>query len=119
DSKRLSVVPASRPGDAPYQLTVPAASLKDFGGYLTKLNSLDPRVPYNAVITKASFDSEASYPKLLFTAVRYLTGPEYETVEARYDDDDVKLTAGIAKARPEPASEAPVTEAEFEEVAEE
>lgn len=101
DTKRFAIVPESQPGGDPYQVSVPPASLKDFGAYLRQLASLPQAVPYNAVVTEISFDMNADHPKLLFRPVRYLTDAEYATVQARYNDDHVKYVAGMAEAQPE------------------
>lgn len=93
DSKRVSIVPHNQLGSEPFQLAIPAASMRDFGAYMNKLSTVS--APYNAVVTRVAFDTEASYPKLLFTAVRYLTKDEYDVVNARFEEEDVKRTAGI------------------------
>lgn len=95
DSKRIAIVPADSPDAEPFQLPVPADSMKELGTYLTKLSSANPPVPYNAVVTEVSFDTKAEYPRLLFTAPRYLTEAEYDTVDPRREDPEVKLVAGL------------------------
>lgn len=103
DSKRISVVPASDVRGDAFQLSVPAASLSDLGAYLRKLDSISPPVPYNAVVTRVAFDTNATYPKLLFSPVRYLTEDEYQVAEQeRFEADDVKLTAGLPDANAGP-----------------
>ena len=96
DSKRVSVIPADDVRGEPFQLAVPAASLGDLGKYLRQLDSVNPPVPYNAVITRVSFDTNATFPKLQFAPVRYLDANEYNVVEnERFEEHDVKITAGI------------------------
>lgn len=92
DSKRLAVLPPNQLGTAlpPYQLQVPAASLKAFGVMLSGLNNLSPAVPYNAVVVSVAFDTEASYPKLVFSPVDYLDADQYAATEARYDSAETK-----------------------------
>lgn len=105
DSKRFAIVPAGHPDGDPYQVSVPPASLKDFGAYLRQLASLPQAVPYNAVVTEVSFDLKADHPKLLFRPVRYLTADEYTLVAKRYDEEQVKFVAGMAESQPEPAAQ--------------
>lgn len=94
DIKRLAVVPANDLSFAPHQLSVPAASLKDFGRYVRSLVRLDPPIPYNMVVTTVSFDTDSTYPKLLFKAKRYLTEEEYATAEELYESSDVEKCIG-------------------------
>lgn len=122
DSKRIAIVPASDPSAEPYQLPVPADSMKELGAYLAKLSAANPPVPYNAVVTRVAFDTTADYPRLLFTAPRYLTEGEYDTVDPRREELEVKLVAGLPGmgfsanaqaeaegAKPEPRTEPPAT----------
>lgn len=95
DSKRVAVVPPDDVEGEPWQLPIPAASMKDFGSYMTRLSMAKPPIPYNAVVTRVSFDTTADYPKILFQAVRYLTNEEYATIDPRREDPEVKLTAGL------------------------
>lgn len=104
DSKRISITPAHLPEGEPFQISIPGASMKDFGAYMTKLSSVN--APYNAVVTRVSFDTDASYPKLLFAPVRYLTEAEYAIVEARYEEEDVKRTAAIPNSGYSPVAQA-------------
>lgn len=96
DSKRVAVVPPSQleKGDA-YQLSIPAASMKDFGALMNSLNALSPPVPYNGVVITVSFDTNMTYPKLLFKPKRYLTDAEYAFAKARYDEDITQDVAGL------------------------
>lgn len=101
DSKRIAVVAAgdvAKKDVKTYQLSVPAASLKDFGKYVRQLNALSPAVPYNALVTQVAFDTDATYPKLLFSPVRYLSTDEFNAAETMFESEKVKLCAGLAEA---------------------
>lgn len=97
DSKRLAVLPPGQLGGdlPPYQLQVPAASLKEFGGMVSSLNNLSPAVPYNAVIVEVSFDTDASYPRLLFRPAEYLSAEQYQSAKDRYDVKETKDCVGM------------------------
>lgn len=99
DAKRIAVVAPSQleKGDA-YQLTIPAASMKDFGALMNSLNALSPAVPYNAVVVTVSFDTNMTYPKLLFKPKRYLTDAEYALAKARYNTEITQDVAGLPDA---------------------
>lgn len=101
DSKRMSVVPPSDIKRSPFQLAVPAASLKDWGKFVRQLDNLSPSVPYNAIVVRVAFDTNATFPKLEFAPVRYLTTDEFAAAEDRYEEQAVKLTAGLAEAAAE------------------
>lgn len=101
DAKKIAVVAGGdvmKPNAKVYQLSVPAASLKDLGKYVRQLNALSPVVPYNALITQVAFDTDATFPKLLFSPVRYLTTDEYAVADGKFDEQPVKLCAGLAEA---------------------
>lgn len=101
DAKRIAVMAAGnllQDNAKVYQLSVPAASLKDFGKYIRQLNALSPAVPYNALVTQVAFDTDATFPKLLFSPVRYLSTEEFNVAEEKFEAEPVKLCAGLADA---------------------
>lgn len=99
DSKSLAVVAADNIArNKVYRLSVPAASLKDWGKFVKQLSSVNPPIPYNAVVTRVSFDTDATFPKLFFSPTRYLTAEEYAAAEERFDEENIKLCAGLAEA---------------------
>lgn len=60
----------------PMLLRIPAASMKalgEFGSVCSRKN-----VPYNSVVTRVSFDADASTPKLVFKAVGFLPPEMYK-----------------------------------------
>lgn len=112
DRKRLAIVPEAGINADAFQLSLPGASLKEFAGYLTKLDSVTPSVPYNGVVTRISFDDEADYPRILFEPVRFLTDEEYQSVSARFDGEEAKTVATITDITdPPPANLQPAAEA--------
>lgn len=97
DSRRIAVAPE---GDASkvMLLRVPAASLKnlnDFGNQAEKRG-----VPYQALITRISFDPDASSPKLVFKPVDFASEEAIETIKSLQDDEVVKAITGIDDSAP-------------------
>jgi hypothetical protein len=93
DKKTLAVVTPGAEGGEMLRLQVPAASLKDFGNYMRGL----PKVPYYGIITRISFDTTVSYPKIKFQAVDYLRDPNaFATAQQRHHSDEAKTIAGVA-----------------------
>ncbi len=91
DSKRLAVTPL---GDIPNELfggpmllRVPAASLTEMAVFGEKMKTLG--FPYYAFGTRISFDSNESYPKFVFGAIRKLTDDEARVVVKMRDSDAV------------------------------
>ena len=78
DSRRLAVAPA---GDLerPMLLRVPAASLKALAKYSADLKRMG--APYNALVTKISFDHSVAHPSLTFTPLRWLDDNEAALVQ--------------------------------------
>lgn len=100
DSKRIAVCPPGRLKEGKlYQLQIPAASLREFGSFIGKLNSVEPAVPYNAVLTRFSFDTEVTFPKLKFEPTGWLNEQQYAEAQERYDSKEAKETAGVPGAQ--------------------
>lgn len=131
DSRRLAIVPYPDLRNAnfggPLLLRVPPASLQELARFSDELEELG--VPYQAVITKITFDAELAYPKLVFSAIKALTeeealvikelleGPEIGRMLAEAPITDEAMTPAQAAhqpaqaAGPAPAAaEAPKTE---------
>jgi hypothetical protein len=70
DSKRLAIAPAGMLND-PMLLRVPPASLKALTQYNDQLNKRG--VPWQAVVTKISFDFTLAHPQLVFKPVGFCT----------------------------------------------
>jgi hypothetical protein len=88
DTKRLALLPAADLKFEALGLSIPPASLGDWGKYVKALS--ERNIPVNAIVTNITFDATASYPKLLFSFNRVLTAVEYATVAERAQGDDVK-----------------------------
>lgn len=93
----VTVHPSAIDGDA-YALDVaamglfgedePAQKLFNLKSYIEALKANGLIVP--AVVTKLSFDDQATVPKLFFTPVRPLTAEEWAKVEARATDPAIR-----------------------------
>ena len=92
DSRRLAVVPAGQLND-PMLLRTPAASLKALSQYG---QSLDKRgVPYQAVVTKISFDHTVAHPSFVLKPLRFLGEEELEEVQAVMSERAINQIIGI------------------------
>ena len=102
DSRRLAVVPypdlKNENFGGPLLLRVPPASLQELDSYNKDLQRMG--LPYQAVVTKISFDHELAYPKLKFQAVKGLDKEQAMTV--------LELANGDVTARM--LAEAPITD---------
>lgn len=114
DGKRIAVLPPGKLDGDMFQITVPPASLGDFGAFLKQLNQVSPPVLYNDIVVRISFDTEVSYPKLKFEPVRYLTDEEAAKVQERFESSESKLVCGVedhAPTAPAAAAAAPAQDA--------
>lgn len=104
DKKTIAIVTPGQERGEMLRLQVPAASLKDFGTYLRSL----PNVPYFGVITRISFDTSVSFPKIKLQAVDYVRDPQaFAIIQQRHDSDEAKAIAGVAGFTTMRALEAP------------
>lgn len=82
DNRRLAIVPypdlRNESFGGPLLLRIPPASLQELKTYEQGLMELG--LPYQAVITKISFDHQLAYPKLTFTAIKGLDEAEARVV---------------------------------------
>ncbi len=121
DIRRVAVVPAARkPEEAdanilaneqyggPMLLRIPPASLKDMVKFSNLLKSKYGK-NYNAIVTLIGFDTQVSYPKLTFKAVRHLTEEEKAKVVEFYGDGSLNQ---ILQSAPEMATTQPKPKAE-------
>lgn len=107
DVRRLAVLPADDLGFSPILLRVPGASLSDLAAYGKALKQRG--IPSGAVVTKLSFDPDASYPKIVPQFSRMLTGEEMALVASRLSEsvvDDI-LGTGVQRTAPQLAAPAP------------
>jgi hypothetical protein len=84
DSKRLALVPLQDISNeiygGPLLLRVPAASLQELAQFGQKMQQLG--YPHYSIGTRISFDTEVSYPRFTFQAIRPLTDDEAVQVVA-------------------------------------
>jgi hypothetical protein len=117
DSRRVAV---SAAGDIPavMLLRVPAASLTPLMKYGRELSKRG--VPYQAIVTKLSFDPSASHPLLTFRPVRPVTEAEAEQI-AEAIQSEVTQAILYGNASPIAAGDEPEPEvgeeAEFDKIA--
>ena len=92
DSRRLAVAPAGEL-DNPMLLRVPAGTLKELAAYADMLNRR--KAPYQAVVTKISFDHSVAHQKFLFKATRWLDESEAAQVEETLQKDLIQRIVGL------------------------
>lgn len=97
DVRRLAILPADDMDYSPILLRIPGASLADLAAYGKALKQRG--IPYAAVVTKLSFDPDASYPKVLFQFERVLTAEEMAHVAARINEPVVEDVLGLSAPR--------------------
>ena len=100
DGKRIAVLPPGKLDGDMFQITVPPASIGDFGAFLKQLNQISPPVLYNDIVVRISFDTEVSYPKLKFEPVRYLSDEEAAKVQERFESAESKMVCGVEDFAP-------------------
>lgn len=110
DVRRVAVVPGLHNGDANWAppaeviqqwqtgveamggaalLRVPAASLKPLANFAAQLQTWN--APYYACVTRVGFDLDASYPKLTFEPVRFLSDAEADFILALRGDEQTRV----------------------------
>jgi len=104
DVRRMAILPADDLEYSPILLRVPGASLGDLAAYGKALKQRG--IPYAAVVTKLSFDPDASYPKILFAFERVLSPDEMAQVAAKMADPSIEDVLGLS-FRSAPALAAP------------
>jgi hypothetical protein len=91
DSVRIAIAPPDQVND-PMLLRVPPASIKALGELGTACAKRG--VPYNAAVTKISFDLASATPKLLFKPVGLLDDETFAAVQKVADSDIVRNITG-------------------------
>lgn len=115
DSVRIAIAPPDQVND-PMLLRVPPDSIKALGELGTACAKRG--VPYNAVVTKISFDLASATPKLLFKPVGFLDDAAFEAVTQVANSDLVKNILGTgfsAEPAPELPAAKPVAKPKIEE----
>ena len=124
-SQSLAVVLANDIGGNVLKLQVPAASIFGKGEgqnvplreYVTQLSQIPVNI--DTVVTKMSFDLDASSPKLFWAPVRYLTEDEYAVAQKQGKSEAAKRavdltvfeTDNAGKSKPEIAGKPPAAAA--------
>jgi len=105
DSIRMAVAAPDALND-PMLLRVPAATIRAVGEYGSMLAKRG--VPYNAVVTKISFDQDVATPKLLFKAIGFLGEDAVNEANSMISSDIVQNIIGVGGfSESEVAAEAP------------
>lgn len=91
DIKKLAVLIANNTSGPVFELRVPAASLSNLGAYVRGLDAAG--IPAAAVVTRLTFDTQADYPKLIFSTpvmqegqTPYITAEMYADVQEVIND---------------------------------
>ena len=98
DSRRIAVCPVGEL-DRPMLLRVPAATLRELANYAGNLKRRN--APYQAVVTKLSFDNNVAHPKLNFKAIRWLDAKEWAKVQELMSDPTLDTIVGTTEAASE------------------
>ncbi len=105
DSVRIAIAPPDQVND-PMLLRVPPASIKALGELGTACAKRG--VPYNAALTKISFDLASATPKLLFKPIGLLDDATFAVVQEVANSDIVKnITGNGFSAEPSPELASP------------
>jgi hypothetical protein len=92
DQKRLAVVSADDPSGDVYLLQVTPAALSALGKYQKELSVRG--IPPEIVRTKISFDTDASFPKLMFSFGGFIDEETQEAIDHLFGSDKVKEITG-------------------------
>jgi len=92
DTKRLAVVSADDPTGPIYLLQVTPAALKGLNQYQKELSMRG--IPAEVVKTRISFDTDASFPKLMFGFGGFLDEDGMAAVDTLFGSDKVKEITG-------------------------
>lgn len=111
DQKRLAIVAADDPEGAVYLLSVTPAALKGLNQYQKELSvrGIAPEI----VRTKISFDTNASFPKLMFAFGGFNDEQTQTAVDKLFGTDQVKEITGELAAASKPV-EVPALEKQAE-----
>lgn len=92
DNARLAIAAPDKLSE-PMLLRVPPASLKPLREAVKELNTR--KVPYNAAVTRISFDPTAPSPKLLFKPVGLMPQDTFAALKEMYDNELVRTIVGL------------------------
>ena len=89
DSRRVAVVPENdlenEQYGGPMLLRVPAASLSELASFGKAMKAKG--YPYNTIVTRLSFDTDVSYPRIKFNAVRPINTDERDQLGGLLQDE--------------------------------
>ena len=103
DQKRLAVVASNDTTGPIYLLQITPAALKGLGAYQKELSMRG--IPVEAVKTVVTFDTDASFPKLMFKFGGFLDETEYNEIEGLFGSDKVLEITGEKEVAAAPAAE--------------
>lgn len=96
DQKTLAIVAADDPEGTIYQLQVTPAALQGLSKFHKELSVRG--IPPEIVRTKVTFDTDASFPKLVFNFNGFLDEDTQAAVDKLFGSDEVKEITGEARA---------------------
>lgn len=99
DQKRLAVVSADDPSGPIYLLSVTPAALKGLNKYQKELAMRG--IPPEVVKTRISFDTDASFPKLVFGFAGFISEAEQAVVDTLFGSPQVEEITGESRAKQE------------------
>jgi hypothetical protein len=103
DQKRLAVVASNDTTGPIYLLQITPAALKGLGAYQKELSMRG--IPVEAVKTVVTFDTDASFPKLMFKFGGFLDETEYNEIEGLFGSDKVLEITGEKEVAVAPTAE--------------
>ena len=117
DNKRMAVVPLADISNeiygGPMLIRVPAASLQEMAQYGQKMQQLG--YPSYSIGTRISFDTEVSYPRFVFQAIRPLTDDEaVKVLELKNSSAVARILAEASELTSAPVVNASELERAFE-----
>ena len=93
DSRRMAVLPNGDLTAEPMLLRCPAGSLKELTAYANALNKR--QTPYQAVVTRVSFDFDVAHQKLTFKPIGWVDEATADLVADLVDSDIVAQIVGL------------------------
>lgn len=93
DSKRLAVILASNPTGPVYLLKVPPASLKNLYTFVESVTNRN--IPLAGIVVRLSFDTNADFPKIMFTAAGWASVEQVQSVTKVIGSDEIKIVTGM------------------------
>jgi len=113
DQKRLAVIAAEDPAGPVYLLQVTPAALKNLKVFQKELERRG--IPPETVKTRITFDTSASFPKLVFKFGGFLDAETQASVDPLFDSPEVRaITAEYVETSESPPARKPAPEAKPE-----